>query len=225
MNPTISVADGRVHFVECRSKVLMDEETRRLDGDEFWNNLFIVTLDAETGNKLWEVQAKPMAGISALYMLQAEGRLVLQTSQSGSFAVYVLDAASGEQLWRGKYAWEADHHGKHLSRPAVVEGKIYLRPLTLNLQDGTVLAEKFPVGHQCGTYTASRDALFLRAGSLAVWDRESGDSSRWDRVRPDCWISTIPAEGMLLSPEGGGGCSCGGWIETSMGFIPRGVSP
>ena len=26
---------------------------------------------------------------------------------------------------------------------------------------------------------------------------------------------------MLLIPEGGGGCSCGGWMETSLGFIPN----
>jgi hypothetical protein len=25
---------------------------------------------------------------------------------------------------------------------------------------------------------------------------------------------------MLLSPEGGGGCSCGTWLETSIGFMP-----
>ena len=29
----------------------------------------------------------------------------------------------------------------------------------------------------------------------------------------------VPA-GLLLSPEGGGGCSCGSWMETSIGFIP-----
>ncbi|MFT4559734.1 MAG: hypothetical protein ACI92S_005127, partial [Planctomycetaceae bacterium] len=26
--------------------------------------------------------------------------------------------------------------------------------------------------------------------------------------------------GMLLAPEGGGGCSCGSWMETSIGFMP-----
>jgi hypothetical protein len=128
--------------------------------------------------------------------------------------------ATGKPIWRGKFDWEVDHHGKHLSRPAIVGGKVYLRPLTLDLETGEVLSQKFPDGHQCGTYTASRDALFLRAGELAVWDRESGEATRWDRARPDCWISTIPALGMLLSPEGGGGCSCGGWIETSIGFAP-----
>lgn len=220
VNPTITIANGRVHFVECRSEEMIEGESRRLDGDEFWNNLHLVTLDLATGEKIWDIPAKPMPGVSAMYLVAAEDRLCLQTSRDGSFAVYVLDAKTGDQVWRGKYAWEANHHGKHLSRPAIVGGKIYLRPLTLDLEDGTVLAEAFPAGHQCGTYTASRDALFLRAGSLAVWDRLTGESSRWNRARPDCWISTIPAEGMLLSPEGGGGCSCGGWIETSMGFLP-----
>jgi hypothetical protein len=26
---------------------------------------------------------------------------------------------------------------------------------------------------------------------------------------------------MLLAPEGGGGCSCGNWLETSVGFLPK----
>ena len=68
---------------------------------------------------------------------------------------------------------------------------------------------------------AERGAYFLRAGDMAVWDRETGAATRWSRLRPDCWISTIPASGMLLSPEGGGGCSCGSWIQASMGFTPR----
>lgn len=221
VNPTITIADGRLHFVECRSSKAIADETRRLDGDDFWDELFLVTLDLASGERLWETPAKPMEGQSAFYLVAAEGRLLMQSSKSGMFAVYSFDAKTGEMLWRGRYDWEADHHGKHLSRPAVVEGKIYLRPLTLDLADGSVVSESFPDGHQCGTYTASRDALFLRAGNLTVWDRVSDGATRWDRLRPDCWISTIPAEGMLLSPEGGGGCSCGGWIETSIGFTPR----
>ena len=59
------------------------------------------------------------------------------------------------------------------------------------------------------------------AGTVTVWDQQDGKSSTWNRLRPDCWLSTIPASGMLLSPEGGGGCSCGTWMETSVGFIPR----
>lgn len=221
VNPTITVSGNRIYFVECRSKALLDRESRRLDGDDFWNNLYLVALDMRSGETIWETPAKPMQGQSALYLLYADGKLLLQSSQGGNFALYAIDADNGNGLWRGLYAWQADHHGKHLSRPAVVDQTIYLRPLTLSLKDGSIISKTFPEGHQCGTYTCSKDALFMRAGSLAVWDRETAETTRWDRLRPDCWISTIPAEGMLLSPEGGGGCSCGGWIETSIGFAPK----
>ncbi len=221
VNPTISVSETDVIFVECRAQELIDGTARRLDGDAFWQDLFVVSLDVSSGKMNWETPALPMPGVSAVYGVVAENKYLLQSSQSGNFAMYALDCDSGKMIWRGKYDWEADHHGKHLSRPAVVGGKVYMRPLTLDLENGNVLAKQFPVGHQCGTYTASKNALFLRAGSLTMWDGKSSAASRLSRVRPDCWISTIPAEGMLLSPEGGGGCSCGGWIETSMGFAPR----
>jgi outer membrane protein assembly factor BamB len=221
VNPTITIDEGRVYFLVARNEKLQAGQERRLEGEEFWNSMHFVALDTSTGKTLWDVPARPLPGKSAVYVASGEGKLVLATSNAGSFGLYVFDAAKGEMLWRGKYDWEVDHHGKHLSRPAIVEGRIYLRPLTLDLATGAVLSQKFPLGHQCGTYTASQNALFLRAGELAVWNRETGESTRWNRVRPDCWISTIPALGMLLSPEGGGGCSCGGWIETSMGFAPR----
>lgn len=220
LNPTISIGDGKIVFLECRSPTLIQGQSRRLGGSELWDNLHVVALDCADGHKLWEAPAKPLPGVSAVYGVIAGDQFLLQTSDAGNFAVYAMDLNSGAMQWRGKYDWEADHHGKHLSRPAVLDGRVYLRPLTLDLESGEVISKQFPVGHQCGTYTASKNALFLRAGSLTMWDGKSTAATRWNRVRPDCWISTIPAEGMLLSPEGGGGCSCGGWIETSMGFAP-----
>ena len=220
VNPTITIHQGRIYFLGCKSQTLKNEKNRRLDGDEFWNSMHLIAIDLKTGEKIWDTPARPMAGVSAVYMAASADKLVLTTSNDGAFGVYAINASNGEIVWRGKYKWEVDHHGKHLSRPAIVGGRIYLRPLTLDLNNGDVLSQEFPKGHQCGTYTASQNALFLRAGELAMWDRESGYSTRWSRVRPDCWISTIPAQGMLLSPEGGGGCSCGGWIETSMAFAP-----
>ncbi|MCC7335163.1 MAG: PQQ-binding-like beta-propeller repeat protein [Pirellulaceae bacterium] len=221
INPTIAISDEKIVFAECRSERLRDAQSRRLDGDELWDNLFIVALDKHTGKLQWESPAKPLAGVSAMYGVSTRDQYLLETSAEGEFAVYSLALDSGEMQWRGKYGWESDNHGKHLSRPAIVGDKIYLRPLTLDRTSGKVLSKTFPVGHQCGTYTCTSNAIFLRAGNLSMWDGNSIDATRWERLRPDCWISTIPAEGMLLSPEGGGGCSCGGWIETSVGFGTR----
>jgi hypothetical protein len=54
-----------------------------------------------------------------------------------------------------------------------------------------------------------------------MWDIAAAKLSGWDNLRPSCWLSTVPAGGMVLSPEGGGGCSCGMWMEISCGFLPR----
>jgi hypothetical protein len=53
-----------------------------------------------------------------------------------------------------------------------------------------------------------------------MWDVASEKVTGWYNLRPSCWLSTVPANGMVLSPEGGGGCSCGNWLETSIGFAP-----
>jgi hypothetical protein len=61
---------------------------------------------------------------------------------------------------------------------------------------------------------------------IAMWDLSSGKSTFWDSLRPSCWLSTVASGGMVLSPEGGGGCSCAHWLQTSLGFVKKeGDSP
>jgi len=221
LHPTITIADQAVTFLECRNSELLAANHRRIGSQKLWQDLWLVSLDLQTGEVLWEREATPVPGRVAIYLAQSDGKLVMVSSAGGEFAVYAFDAGTGSSLWRRKFTWEVDHHGKSLSRPLIVNGKVYLRPAVMDLENGEPLAQPFPEGHQCGTYVASRNALFLRAGELAAWDVLEGRATRWQRLRPDCWISTIPAEGMLLSPEGGGGCSCGTWIQTSIGFMPK----
>ncbi len=220
LDVTLTIADGCIWFVEARHSDL-DPTAGRLDGPALWSDLTLVCLDAFSGEVLWEREAKPMAGTVAFYLAHADGHLILLSSSGGHSALYAFDADTGESRWRNKYAWEADHHGKHLSRPALVGGKVYARPGVFDLETGEALDVSFPEGHQCGSYAATSNTLILRAGDLCVWNIEEGGSSTWSRLRPDCWISTIPGNGMLLSPEGGGGCSCGSWLEASMGFLPK----
>ncbi|MCP4092635.1 MAG: PQQ-binding-like beta-propeller repeat protein [Planctomycetes bacterium] len=221
IHSTITIADGAVTFLENRNAELISTNERRVGSDLLWQDLYMVSLDLQTGNLLWEREAKPLPGNVVIFMAQSEGKLVLASSNAGEFGVYVFDAKDGSSVWRKKIAWEVDHHGKALSRPLIVNGNIYLRPAVLALKDGKIVDQPFPKGHQCGTYVATTEALILRAGELAIWDQQKGGATRWNRLRPDCWISTIPANGMLLSPEGGGGCSCGNWLQTSLGFLPK----
>ena len=221
LNPSITTSDGNVVFLEAGDPGLVEAESRKIEDDRIWKDLELVALDEVSGEVLWRREASPMPGNIAVYTAVSDGILYLQTSSDGAFALYAFDLNDGRSLWRRRFDWEVDHHGKHLSRLAIAEGVLYLRPYVLDARTGEVMRTAFPEGHQCGNYACTSDSIFLRAGDLTMWSPREDAVSRWQRVRPDCWISTVPANGMVLSPEGGGGCSCGSWIESSMAFRPE----
>ncbi len=220
LNPTITLKDETLYFVETRHPTVKAAPSRRVSMKEMWLDTFMVALDATSGRLLWEKPYEGLEGDITFYLAAGDENLITVVSREGEFEVAAFSPQDGSPVWSRRDKWEVDHHGKHLSRPAIVQGDIVVRPYTFREKDGAQVDRKFPGGHQCGTYTCSTNALFLRAGQLTMWDRTDGGGTRWNRVRPDCWISTIPAQGMVLSPEGGGGCSCGSWMETSMALIP-----
>ena len=222
LNSSITIADGRVYFVESRHPDVTSSEERRLGSPEFWRQQFLVSLDATTGSKLWEKPIDTVDGTVAFYVAHSKDRLVVVSSSEKAFHVSTYSDDGGKEIWQQKVGWKEGKgdHGKAMSRPAIVGNRLFVRPQVLSLSTGKPLPFTMPSGHGCGTYACTTNALFLRSESVTVWDTESGKSTAWPRLRPDCWLSTIPAGGMLLAPEGGGGCSCGSWMETSIGFMP-----
>jgi len=226
LNSTISVSSNRIYFIECRNTAVTASGSRRIGMAELWQDQFMVALDVATGKPVWEKPLVIEPAISVCYMACAEGHIVVVSSAKGKYNVYVYDADTGEGQWNHTFGWgrkgRADH-GSHLSRPVIVDGTLYVSPKVFNLADGKVLPISLPTAN-CGSYSACADSLIFRVKPVTrMWNRESGKLSGWTLLRPNCWISTIPANGMILSLEGGGGCSCGGWIETSFGFMPRSV--
>ena len=224
INPTITISDGRVCFIETRNPIVMASNARRLGAPEMWLNQFLVALDLHSGEKLWEKPIDTPDGDVVFYM--ACGSEVLATVASrragkkGLYHINTWDAKTGKEKWQNSFGWSNEgHHGSHMSRPVIVGNTLAVRPNLYNLRTGEPLALKMP-GGGCGTYAATTNTFLFRAGTVTMWDHTSGKKSTWSRLRPDCWLSTIPAGGMLLSPEGGGGCSCGVWLETSLAFRP-----
>lgn len=224
LNPTITATGDRVYFVECRNEAVVKEEERRLGGESLWSDLYLVGLDLETGDLVAERELSIVGGDVVIYLAHSGEHLVLVSSANTTYHVYSFSGEDCKPIWDTTFRWgkgKADH-GSHLSRPAIVGDKLFVRPAVMDLKTGQRLPLTIPVAG-CGTYAATDEALFFRAGSgknSAVWNSENGEYTTWSRLRPDCWLSTIPAGGMLLSPEGGGGCSCGSWMETSIGFMP-----
>jgi outer membrane protein assembly factor BamB len=225
VNSTISLSDDTIFFVEARNASLAAQNTRRLNDQDFWKDQYLVALDAASGQLRWQQRLEIEPGIVAFYASCTNERVVLVASNQLRYHIHTFAAQDGSLAWQQSIAWgkgKADH-GSHLSRPAIVGQELYVRPGVFDLRTGKQSELLVPVGG-CGTYAATDSALFFRAGSgedSAMWNRQAGDYTMWRRLRPDCWLSTIPSGGMLLSPEGGGGCSCGKWMETSLGLIPK----
>ena len=220
INSTITVGEGKVAYVTCRNPAVIDSGSRRIESGALWQNQFLVALDVSTGKKLWETAIDTGDGNIMFTMGYGGGRFVIVAAVgNGTFNVCSFKAADGSAAWRTDVPWLEKHHGGHMSRPAIVDDKVFVRPRVIGLADGKILGN-MPKGG-CGTYAFSKYAGFYRAGTVQMWDHMSNRTSTWARLRPGCWLSTVPACGLLLSPEAGGGCRCQTWLETSIVFIPK----
>lgn len=220
LNSTITIAGERLAFLESRHPAVLASDTHRVGLPELWQQVRLVSLDLKSGRPVYDRSILPAAGDVMASLAYSTHTLVLVTSGAKAYHVYAFDAGDGRPLWQSDFPWPKDNHGGHMARPAIVEDRLFVRPGVFELRTGRALAPAMP-GGGCGTYAASKDALIFRDGNVTLWDPANGTASGWERLRPDCWLSTVPADGLLLSPEAGGGCSCGNWLETSIAFKPR----
>ena len=227
LHPTITVLDGRICFVQDTTDEHLDSNKRRisLDGGQAHQ---MVALDVSSGQLLWRQSLPDFEGhLSSFYLAgggDEQNRSLLSVasnSKTKKFVISSYDPENGETAWTKDVDWETNHHGKHISRPAIQGDLVYVRPEVLRLSDGETITRGFPGGHGCSSYTALSNGIVSRLGETTWWDARTNKVNRFKRIRTDCWVSVIPAQGMLLSAEGGGGCSCGTWLETSLGFLPR----
>ncbi len=227
INTTITIGNKRIYFCESRDKRAIRSGSRVLNGGEIWDEQFLVALDVNTGKKLWEEKlerGRVVAGNAMYSLAYANEKLVLSSASGGkgggNHFIYAFNAASGKEVWKAQMRWPGYGHGVHLGRPVIVQDTLYIAPGAFDLKTGKRLPIKAPKG-ACGTESASRHALFFRYSTIGIWDRKTQKSTAVPTVRPDCWLTAVPAEGLLLAPEGGGGCVCSFWLETSIALAPR----
>ena len=219
INTTIAIGGGRIYFVESRNKKMKDLDRRLIWDGELWKDQYMVALDVETGRKVWEKVIEPAAGTVMFSLSYSGERIVLLSSGGGRYSLYTFGAPDGKATWKTAFGWSGGNHGAHMARPIILGDKVYVSPAGFNLTTGEKMKDGIPNG-RCGTVSAGKDSFFFRGGgSVAMWSPSTKDWTSWNRLRPDCWLSTIPANGMVLSPEGGGGCWCSVWMETSVGFV------
>ena len=111
-----------------------------------------------------------------------------------------------------------------MQHAVLMDGKIFLQPSIIDAATGEITkTDTLGKRRGCATPIGAGGSIIYRGGTgpVTLWSLDAETTSEFARLRPSCWLSTIPAHGMLYSPEAGGGCSCGGWMECSIGFAPQ----
>lgn len=241
INPTISLAKGKICFLETRNPDLQKSTSGRESTKNHWNHMHAVCLDANTGKVIWQkpfpetlLRTEEKGFIQVSYgSMTSEGFLVTLSegdtnetgkhNEKGIFSYHYFDLANGDLRFQSQTPWRTNHHGSHITHPVVYEDRVYTDPTGISLPDGKPLDHKYGPKTKCSATVGTAYGLLYRGidVSLTFWSKTSQKQSHWPRLRPSCWLSVLPAQGLFLAPEGGGGCSCGGWMETSLAFIPK----
>ena len=118
------------------------------------------------------------------------------------------------------------NHNQFLMHPNIVGNTVVMAFCpggTWVLDMATREATKVKAAYRCSPAAASRTNSFYRAGYSSTFDLSLGSGAPLTRItRPSCWISMLPAGGLIMMPEyGSTSCRCGYPIQTSVVMAPR----
>ena len=191
----------------------------------------VVALDAKTGAPLWQ-QPMELTGATGgaywcslgaaysqdvllLFGVYADGHYWKQffAGQFETRRVAALSARDGRMLWQ--------RHIGYRVRPIVIADTLHAEPWAFNIRTGQQKTRVHPItgqeemwqfarpGHHCGCPAAAPNIMLFRSHTLGWYDLV-GDygTQHFGGTRTSCWINFIPANGLLMVPEGGSGCLC-----------------
>jgi len=225
----------RIYFLESDNP-----ETRRIPKGRATVDVLVekgttlVALDLKSGKEVWRKPADLRGLQHNVYLYCADQTLLVAGSQNVEnklrYALFGFDASSGEPLWRTTTPpFPGDIggiHGEQDQHPAIVAGIIYTDSLAYHLRTGEqVPGWQAPKRQGCGTISASAHDIFYRGQNPSRAEIATGQEIKLTSVtRPGCWISIIPAGGLVLLPEASSGCTCAYSIQTSLALSPKQAS-
>ncbi|MEE2639919.1 MAG: PQQ-binding-like beta-propeller repeat protein [Planctomycetota bacterium] len=239
---SVDFEEGRVVLVEARSQSCLEHSTDRIPLALLMEDAFLVCLDLDNGETLWEKKLVWPEAKNVLYsQLTPEGILLTSSESLSGKARYhfrMLSHSTGQPVWSlqhdhvkgGLYHGEQVHHPlvlrqndgvcRLMAEPFCYELKTGKKTLPSGMQKDWTLRRP---GHSCGTLSGCGNCLFFRASFPTVLNMNSKQSNPFTALapsRPGCWINIIPAGGRLLIPEASASCVCKYSLQTSLCFEP-----
>ena len=144
-----------------------------------------------------------------------------------------FSAADGRMLWNlDKGNFTRSRRGGPVRKLFIVGDTLYT-PRAIDLKTGkeklvcrdplTGKPSQFQLSGQnfCGTVSAGNHILACRSTGMGFKSLSGASPWYWlHEKRPSCWISLLPAGGILLSPESTSTCVCSFNYKTSLALIP-----
>jgi outer membrane protein assembly factor BamB/2-polyprenyl-3-methyl-5-hydroxy-6-metoxy-1,4-benzoquinol methylase len=219
LNPTISLGDGLVYFLESRHPKVLSSSRGRIGMPELYEDLHLVALNQESGSVVWEKPVHYGKQPTVVYLVHSPETLVVQSSlpDDKTYNLHTYEAGNGEELWNHKYPWRRSDHGHHVQHPVIAGNRLVAQPEFFELRTGKKLGDT-PERRKCSTMTGAANLLHYRDFYDEVWDLSTGETSEWKGLRSGCWLGIVSADGLILSSESGGGCSCNFPIQLSIGY-------
>ena len=236
VSPVAIVADGHnVFFLDRSDEVLYQQSKRRGGADGLASSL--KALDIATGKLLWEKEGIPLQ--RKALMLKGDVVVTLpnpahKMKEEADSGVTVYSSLNGEVLWEKKALSGVSDYGRSWTlRHSFIVGDALFLPWAFDLRTGkerllkrnplTGERERFklPGKNFCGTVAAGEDIVMYRSACVGFQAISSDSGSYWlPETRPSCWISVIPAGGIVLAPEGYSTCICPYNYKTSLALAP-----
>jgi outer membrane protein assembly factor BamB len=232
INPAIAAGKGDLlYFIESADPETLKSDNGRINvATLVAKGADLVALNAADGREAWRQQPDLKALKHALYLSYANDTVVVTGTHSANnaakYELWAFNAPDGQPLW---HVTEDDNvrmtgHGEQEQHPAIVGNIVYTDPRAFDLRTGKQVQgwQWQSGGHTCGTISTSVNCVFNRGGQPVVTDLATGQQKRLTEVtRPGCWISIIPAGGLVLIPETSSGCGCAYAIQTSITLTPE----
>lgn len=224
----IAIGGGRVYLID-RVLAMEDRITNpepngkhrpRLKPGEHPGGV-LLALDARTGTEIWR-QAEDIYG-TQLALSEKHGVLLMNyqavlhnffrlPSEVGD-RLSGFDAATGRRLW--------DRAATYVTRPVINDEVIYAQGGAWNLKTGDEVPFRLNRSHGCGQISASSNLMLFRSATLGYVDLTRGSGTEnFGGLRPGCWISVIPAGGLVLVPDGSAKCKCSYQMQAWMALQP-----
>lgn len=231
--PTAIVSDDQqLYYIDRTDQWTCQGMKRRGNYEDFQSKLVAVRLS--DGATAWTreglaPEVKALLLKDGILVATANFSDVAEDATSGLAA---FDAANGDRLWICERVRATSRRGGPVRHVFIVGDTIYT-PQAFDLKTGepkfvakhplTGNPAQFQLSGQnfCGSMSAGNHILAYRSTALGYTSLTENSPCYWlHEKRTSCWISLLPAGGMLLAPEGAATCTCSFNYKTSLALIP-----